>query len=264
MKIWDTWLFNGELEALHTRLAIPGIDKRVVVEALMTHSGQKKDKLFYQWDLPGVILVTPDLSQFQGPWERENGQRNAIMQGLVDARDDDVVMISDCDEVPSPDGISRAVQELSKHPAVVLRQRMYNYSREFEDLRGWRGTVVTSYRHLQFHTPQELRDQRENLPQIHDAGEHLSYFGGAEEVARKLASFAHTEYSGLATDTATIEDRMRKGEDMFGRWMLDSHTEPVLRQSGHHASEHLQASATHVCQDMFRGQLPSVAVHPGK
>ncbi|RYF11220.1 MAG: DUF839 domain-containing protein, partial [Deltaproteobacteria bacterium] len=205
---------------IHARLAVPGIDRRVIVEAMMTHSGNKKDRLFYDWQLPGVTLVTPDLSRFDTCWARENGQRNAILDGLAGADPQDVIMISDSDEVPTPDGVARAVQALTHHSAVVLCQRMFNYSRKWEDPRGWRGTVVTTLRHLLTTTPQHLRDQRETLPRIPDAGEHLSYFGGADEVSRKLASFAHSEYTALAGDKTVIRQRMEAGQDLFGRWSL--------------------------------------------
>lgn len=220
MRIWDTFTYNGELEALHARLAVPGIDKRVVVEALTTHSGAKKERLFYQWNLPAVRLVVPDLAPFATPWARENGQRNAIMDGLTDAEPGDVILLSDADEVPSLNGINRAVAQLAHHPAVVLCQRMYNFSRRWEDIRGWRGTVVTTCEHLRKTSPQALRDQRETLPRIADGGEHLSYFGGTQEVSRKLSSFAHTEYSSVAGDKALIDRCVKTGQDLFGRWSL--------------------------------------------
>ena len=220
MTVWDGFCYNGEMEALHARLSIPGIDKRVIVEALMTHSGKRKDSLYYQWSLPGVVLVTPDLSQLTTCWDRENAQRNAIMEGLTTADPGDVVLISDGDEVPSAEGLKRAVQALKEHKAVVLEQRMYNFSRAWTDERGWRGTVATTYRHLLTTSPQILRDQRENLPRIPDAGEHLSWFGGTEEIKRKLQSYAHQEYVGMADDTRKIQESVEKGRDLFGRWAL--------------------------------------------
>lgn len=222
--MWDGFCYNGEMEALHTRLSIPGIDKRVIVEALTTHSGKLKDGLFYQWSLPGVVLVTPDLSELTSCWARENAQRNAIMQGLVGARTEDAVLLSDADEIPSADGVKRALQALKEHKAVVLEQRMYNFSRAWTDARGWRGTVATTYGHLLTTSPQALRDQRETLPRIPDAGEHLSWFGGTEEIKRKLQSYAHQEYAGMADDSRQIQDKVEKGLDLFGRWALSPAT----------------------------------------
>lgn len=222
MTIWDAFCYNGEVQALHARLAIPGIHRRVLVEALTTHSGQTKSKLFFDWKLPGVRLVVPDLSRLKSPWERENAQRNAIMDGLIDAQSDDIVLVSDADEIPTQDGIDRAKKALTDSPAVVLCQTMYNFDRNWIDPRGWRGTVVTSYGHLKTVSPQTLRDQRETLPRIPDAGEHLSWFGGEGEVSRKLSSFAHTEYSHLAERPDLIHSRIAAGQDLFGRWNLET------------------------------------------
>ena len=220
MTVWDAFMFNGEFEALHARLAVPGIDKRILVEALMTHSGKPKKELFYNWSLPGVRLVVPDLRHFTDPWERENAQRNAIMDGLDDAAPTDMVLVSDIDEVPTPDAIERGSKALQHHAAVVFCQTSYNFDRRWHDPRGWRGTIMTTVENLREHPPQELRDARESLHRIDDAGEHLSWWGGPAEVSRKLESFAHSEYSHMAGDSKTIRERMAAGEDLFGRWKL--------------------------------------------
>ena len=220
MKIWDTWLYNGEIEALHARLAVPGVFKRVIVESYLTHSGHRKEALYYQWQLPDVILITPDLSQYSTCWERENAQRNAIMQGLTDAQPEDIIMLSDADEQASPDGITRAIKALTDHPAVVLEQTMFNYSRRWYDQRGWRGTIVTTYKHLLSTSPQALRNKREELHRIPNAGEHTSWFGGVDEIVRKLRSYAHDEYKQLADHPELIKSRIASGQDLFGRWSL--------------------------------------------
>lgn len=224
MKIWDTFMFNGETHALNARLAVAGIDRRVAVESWLTHSGLAKPYLYFDRPLQNIQLVIADLSACSTPWARENEQRNAIMQGLTEADDGDVILISDADEIPTSDGIDRAIKSLVQHPAVVLCQTMYNYHYGWVDPRGWRGTVVTSYAHLKLATPQRLRDMRESLPRIPDAGEHLSWFGGVDEVSRKLTSFAHTEFSDLKLDQQDIERKMVAGEDLFGRWELSQPT----------------------------------------
>lgn len=220
MTVWDCFLYNGEQEALAQRLALHNVDKRIVVEASMTHSGRVKDKLYYNWSLPGVRLIVPDLRPYTSPWARENAQRNAITQGLTDAGDTDVVLISDADEIPSADGIERGQEGLRSSPAVVLCQVLYNYNRKWQDPRGWRGTIMTTAGHLKHTSPQQLRDARETLPRVENAGEHLSWWGGVEEVSRKLASFAHSEYSHVGADQESIRRRIESGEDLFGRWQL--------------------------------------------
>ena len=219
MKIWDTFCYNGETHALQARLAVSGIDHRVLVESRTTHSGLRKDRL-YSEDIPkleDITVVIADLSSETTPWGRENAQRNAIMQGIRDADCHDIVLISDADEVMNEDAIVRAREALRDHVAVVFSQRLYNFNKDCEGVDEWRGTICTTVRHLRTCSPQSLRDKRETLHRIRNGGVHLSFFGGLEEVRRKLCSFAHTEYAHLANNPELLLDRMSKGEDLFGR-----------------------------------------------
>ena len=55
-------------------------------------------------------------------WQLENYQRDCIMRGLKDAADDDVVMISDLDEIPNPEMIKNY-----KDGIQVFHQAMMYY-----------------------------------------------------------------------------------------------------------------------------------------
>lgn len=220
MTVYDCFMYNGEQSALAEKLAIPNVDRRVIVESWLTHSGLQKPALYYNSKLPGVQHVVADLTKHSDPWARENAQRNAILVGLRDAEPDDIVIIGDADEIASSDGIERGKAALSNHDAVVLCQTSYNYSRAWHDPGGWRGPVMTTVKHARLQTPQGLRDLRENLPRIPDAGEHLSWFGGESEVVRKIQSFAHQEFSTAPDDVESLRARMAGGEDLFGRWRL--------------------------------------------
>ena len=221
-RVWDCFMYNGEEHALQSRLQLPGIHRRVLVEGNMTHSGEPQGR-FYGQNLPDVIAVHADLSTGGSAWERENMQRNALMHGLDGAASDDLVLISDADEIPTSDAIRRASVALTRGTrAVVLSQTMYNYSREWKVPHPWNGTIATTRGHLDTVSPQALRDQRNSLPQIADGGEHLSFFGGSEEIKRKLRSFAHTEYAHMATDDDAIAAQVAGGQDLFGRWGLEA------------------------------------------
>jgi len=207
-------------------MKVDGIDRRVVVESWLTHSGLKKKALYFEGlDLPEVTFVLADLSYGKTSWERENMQRNAILEGLKNAAADDIVLISDVDEVPTSDAITRAIQQLKIHPAVVLSQKLYNFSKDWMEPGGWRGTVVTTAQHVKKVSPQQLRDDRERLPRVADGGEHLSWFGGVGEVRRKLRSFAHEEYASYAENPDVLKENMEAGRDLFGRWSLQPTTE---------------------------------------
>ena len=45
-------------------------------------------------------VVVKDMPQTQDYWQREAWQRNAILRGVPDANDDDLVLISNMDEIP--------------------------------------------------------------------------------------------------------------------------------------------------------------------
>jgi len=64
-------------------------------------------------------------------------QRDAVARGLVDAADDDVVLIADMDEIPDPRGYGSALRLLKANPFVTNRLRHYCYW--LNALRGDRG-----------------------------------------------------------------------------------------------------------------------------
>lgn len=58
------------------------------------------------------------------PWENETIARNAIMRGLDFAEDDDIIMVSDVDEIPRPEALK---QFSPRHLCTTLYHNFYNY-----------------------------------------------------------------------------------------------------------------------------------------
>ena len=54
---------------------------------------------------------------------REEYQRNQIMRGLVDAKDEDLIIISDNDEIPD----LRNLKNISIKKYAVFNQKFYKY-----------------------------------------------------------------------------------------------------------------------------------------
>ena len=116
--IYDCFPFFNELDVLDIRLHVLNdvVDKFVIVEASFTHTGNPKDFIFEQnkgrfADFADKIIhikltEKPDPPSCGIPDERkwflENFQRNAIVQGLSAAKPTDIIMVSDCDEIPDP------------------------------------------------------------------------------------------------------------------------------------------------------------------
>lgn len=154
--IYDCFPFFNELDLLEIRLNVlkDVVDKFVLVEAGETHTG--KPKPFYFQDNRGRFAAFADriiylkIDKFPAghdAWWNENFQRNAIINGLTAAKSDDVIMISDLDEIPDP----TAVAKFSKEKGVYqFRPRSFGFYLNMLDYRTpytW-GTKMLSYHDL--------------------------------------------------------------------------------------------------------------------
>jgi beta-1,4-mannosyl-glycoprotein beta-1,4-N-acetylglucosaminyltransferase len=111
VRIYDTFLFDGELDLLEHRLRqnIDATDVFVLIEAAETYRGESKPLLFaenrsrFAWASHRIRAIQlqslgPDGSS---PRARAAVQRNALRLALHDATDDDVILLLDVDEIPS-------------------------------------------------------------------------------------------------------------------------------------------------------------------
>ncbi len=118
-RVYDCFPFFNELDVLEIRLTELDalVDYFVLVEATHSHTGKPKPLYFadnrnrYNRFAHKIIhVVVEDLPA--GPsdhWGREIFQRQAIVRGLGQARPDDRIISSDCDEIPKPDALRRAL-----------------------------------------------------------------------------------------------------------------------------------------------------------
>ncbi|GAB4186869.1 MAG: benzoate transporter [Simkaniaceae bacterium] len=198
----------NEFEILKIRLheLDPIVDYFVLVESIETQRGDEKPLFFeenknlFQPFLHKIIHVAvrerhPELT----PWQREHFQRNQIMKGLENkSQDQDIILISDADEIPKREIIEKLKNNLMQCPydAYRLQQKMFFFqlNRIFDDGKGWRGelwwgTIATTYALLSKVSPQFLRDRREKLrSKEYNAGWHFTYMGGLEKIRQKLSS----------------------------------------------------------------------------
>jgi beta-1,4-mannosyl-glycoprotein beta-1,4-N-acetylglucosaminyltransferase len=118
-RVFDCFPFFNELDVLDIRLSeLDGlVDHFVIVEATRTHTGKPKP-LYYaenrtRFDRYAhkIIHVVVDDFPYEASdhWGREIFQRQAIVRGLAEARPDDLIITSDCDEIPKPAALRRAL-----------------------------------------------------------------------------------------------------------------------------------------------------------
>lgn len=215
--IYDCFTFFNEFDILEIRFIelYDVVDKFVIVEANETHSRQPKEFFFEkncnryeQKFLDKVIHIKTyftDLSKGQSRWIYENFQRNEIMRGLVNCSHDDIIIISDVDEIPKKDiflppeieGIKSILKYSVDHILLIQSPRYFYFNYQQPDYY-WFGSVITSFNKLTNEkTPQYYRDKRGYTPaMLYNSGWHLTYMADIENIRYKLQSFAHAEYSG--------------------------------------------------------------------
>lgn len=233
MKIFDCFTFFNELEILELRLAslYDVVDRFVIVEADKTHANKPKPFNFYRHMrdyekyLPKIhYIMDTSVVEYKGvgDWSLENNQRNNIVQGLQDAAPDDLIMISDVDEIPDPATIRTIRESFSDANKFVdfiafydttpytknllvpfhsgmrinhfldlspvgCQQKFHSYYFNWvcRDL-PWSGTVIGKFKHME--SPQAFRHAREILPRIVNGGWHFSNMGGVDKVIEKMAA----------------------------------------------------------------------------
>lgn len=230
-RIFDCFLFNNELRLLdlHLEEADDFVDRFVIVEAPETFTGQPKP-LFYELnksryaryaDKIRHVIVPKAPASLRYPWMREFWQRHHILAGLDGfARDDDLVILGDCDEIPNR---HRLIGGLKEFAALKMRNYRYvlNYIRITGKKRHWIVSAVAAFRFVRSTSPAEIRFftsrsiGRNPDFTIDDAGWHFSSAGDAEFVHAKLTAYSHQENIQKGkSDLVKIEkeiDRIRTG-----------------------------------------------------
>jgi hypothetical protein len=213
--IWDTFIFGTEddLPMLECRLAtLAGTGVRhLLVESRRDFHGRAKPLWYAEnagqfkaWDVAAATVHLPAPDPACSTWAREALQREAIRFELTHrgAQLDDLVMLSDVDEIPAPAhaGTEGAVL-LMRHLVHSLQWRMPTF---------WPGTTCLRFRDITGF--QRMRDMRHSLPGVPDAGWHLSWMGSP---VAKLATTAHTELP------QSFADGVRNGACYRDGWHLD-------------------------------------------
>ena len=263
MKVYDCFPFYNEFELLELRLRAlwDVVDVFVIAEADKTHTN--KPKPYYFWErqddfrefFPKIRHLPVEMTvpyAGVGDWSIENAQRDAIAYGLDDAEADDLIMISDVDEIPNPDVLRhlndfelmtqetvmtlRNLNDPEKQitcpikmlvPAgdfleigsIRLNQKMHYYYFDWASETPWRGTSLIKRKNLT--TPQDLRTS-ENTLVCDDGGHHFSYMGGVDRVINKMTSIVDgnefvVDSGGKLIDRTHVEKSMAQGFDVYNR-----------------------------------------------
>ena len=253
--VYDCFTFFNELDLLEIRLYTlkDVVDRFVISEASRTHTGLPKELIFaknrerfsvfadkIEYVVVDNLLSEEDVSKdtYNLPWVNENRQRNALIRGLQDVHYEDIVMLSDVDEIPRPQSVLQAKKDLMGGVSSVrLELRSYNFYINYENYScpKWRlGTIAAKFGDLirgsllsgvkYDRYTQESENQGVALHKLRfanpdliigDAGWHFSFLGGIDAIQRKLLAFSHSEFGSVPREI--LEARIKNGCDLFGR-----------------------------------------------
>jgi beta-1,4-mannosyl-glycoprotein beta-1,4-N-acetylglucosaminyltransferase len=162
MKIYDCFSYWDEDFLLDLRLKILNeyVDYFVIVEGNKTWQNNKKklrfnNNLFREFEKKIIYIPVTDLPDGDDPYLRENYQRNCISRGIGKAKDNDLILISDLDEIPN---LERLKEFKLSDKYAVFKQKHFYYKINLQSEKNpfWLGSRVCVKKYLR--SPQWLRD----------------------------------------------------------------------------------------------------------
>ena len=239
----DSFTYFNEKELVELRLKYlnPIVDHFVIIESNITFTGKEK-----KWNFPNVLKnnlkefshkiqyhqLNIKLDEIKNEeswiidnikgddfWRIENFQRNYIKTACKKFSKDDILIISDLDEIPSTKKLNFILSsDFAKIAPVALEQHLFHLDCNYLRLESWRGSIVTTMQSCNEFSPQKFRRLRNRISHFTDAGWSFSSFGGYERVKEKIESYAHSEHNNdKFKNPEHIANCQRTGADLFHR-----------------------------------------------
>ena len=229
------------------------INEFVVVESKYTHSGEKRELLFNINNYPNfknkinyiVLENEPDTLEkvydddtedkknskyIMNALKRENYHRNEISKGLIKASPEDLILISDVDEIPN---LSKLDLNKINNEIILFKQNFYYYklNLKLEDM-PWYGTKACKFKILK--SPQWLRNIKDkkypfwrvdvlfsdkkysNIKYIDNGGWHFSNMKTPADIEKKMKTYLHhREYDINPLGKKKIEEIMKSKKSIY-------------------------------------------------
>ena len=154
MKIYDCFSYWDEDLLLDLRLNVLNehVDHFVIVEGNKTwQNNPKKLKFdinkFQKFKDKIIYIPVEDMPDGDNPYLRENFQRNCILRGIKKAEEEDVIMISDLDEIPNPKKLKK---KKKKQRYAAFKQKHFYYKLNLPSKKNpfWVGTRVSLKKYI--------------------------------------------------------------------------------------------------------------------
>ena len=228
MKIYDCFIFNHEIELLEIRLNILNecVDKFIITEGDKTFSGKPKESNFLKnkdrfkkWESK-IIHNLIKIPEMKVPWDREIYSRNSMI-GLDIFEDNDLLIMSDSDEIPNPIIIKEADNWISSKKHFTFEQSCYAYWINNLYSHKWYGSRAATYKYMKDKQVDNLRESTELEYELTGAvitngGWHFSYLGDENHIREKINSFCDRQFD-VPKVTDKISNNLAQGKDVLNR-----------------------------------------------
>ena len=242
MKLIDCFMYFDENLILDIRFNTlkDHVNEFVIVEAKKSHSGNEKkinfkienfpkfkDKIkYFLIDLPSK--VESNKKGWHKSHIRDQLQRNALKKGYENSSDNDLIMISDIDEIPNPNKIKEFNFVKNKYACFIQKNFHLKLNLLNKTKQNWAGTKICVKKYLK--SPQWLRNlktknrpfwkiYKSKTPQlILDGGWHFNDLKDVDGLRAKIMSSAHQEENiPEISDLKKISSRLSNLKDIRGR-----------------------------------------------
>lgn len=238
MKIYDCFLYNGEQDLAEIRFheLDSRVDYFVIVESNTTFSGKTKKYLFNTDNFQKFkhkiryYPVTDGKADYSKKdyWTyfsyeqmyREFYLRNSIALGLSDAEPNDIVLLSDVDEIPALSDMDLSNDLfIFKQDCMQLKLNLLN-----PGLNPFYGSKGVRYQYLGWPAEFRIHDRphiKMNLYKdlkkqiIQRGGWHFSYCSSVQDILYKVSSYAHNERAEFISPQH-IDDCIINKKDIWG------------------------------------------------
>ena len=255
MKIFDCFMYFDEEMILDLRLNILNshVDYFIIVESRYNHKGERRkllfnkekfikyrDKIIYlvHDEVPSKVKRINDEDDektqtnkyIMNALYRENAQRNYIINGLNNANNEDIILISDVDEIPK---IDKFDFDKVNNKIILFRQDMFYYKFNL-CLPNFKWTGTKACRKKDLISPQWLRNIKEkkypffrldtffsdkkytDIKIVNDGGWHFSNIKTAKAIEHKLKSYLHhKEFDDVPLSIKEIDQLVRSKKAIY-------------------------------------------------
>lgn len=220
MKIIDTFPFFNELSLLDLRLNILNdyVDEFILVEATRSHQNKTKplyfndNKHLFKKYIHKIKHVVIDSFPEHTYWSHENYQRDSIGKHLQDKHADDIIFISDLDEIWNPKALIPLIDNVD-FESIYRWQSITCYF--YYNLVAWpynwiqpmfmRYSLLNKLQKQDYKISTDILRGRDHSNKSQPpnriiegiTGWHFSYM---EDPLYKLQNFLHSEYSNMSLE----------------------------------------------------------------